>query len=857
MKLAPMFIAPFLSRLRGSMQSRCVQRRSPLIFLLVCSSTSVHGPHSPRQRQHVFDVYASGVGATRKRLDSFRINPTPMHGALPRLQAAPGRPAIMPHEPYAKTMGRWSPFLCIPSSRLYSFSSLHCALMAVSVDVESWGDDAKKSFSNHYKNTGWYFRNGQAVAMGNHTSKNRHHHFTELEQKYGLGYLQTFQEVSRVKSNTWVTLCGSTLKILQAILPPQIASPSGIPKAVSLYSEVCQFLTIIEFKPWEWLHGTPSPNPLYANESAPVTIVGGSFYGNVYVPDHRTTFGGYPARPLLPDMRAILVRLYEKVHGSTQLVPSNLGIVPLVTVFINEHVNPVHDYEGCHGRSVCLIPGVKEISFIENPPSESDVFDEAKHLACHSTDMHNPARCEGCGNRPAEQTWRASLSRCFQEMSTFMNTEGMVSFYLFSCPMSMWNGGKVTPNVTCNRLIISKKRVNGGTSNAPVQIQYGMITTVSRFMVKVAQMQMASNGSVDATLLQDLTNAGYYKSDEEFRALLSKMEGVRVRCHTFDIASLQTILEKLFSKGYMYRRFAMSDSVAVDVDSETNPKNRPETSPHTEQANIMETRLSSIGASVENGTQPPDESTKMAEPTSTPPSLLTESSPLSPSTHHSPPVPPAHTTESPPATHPTQSPPVVPLGHSTESPPSASPTYPSLTGSPPPALPVSPAHSMGSPSAPSSGYSSVEQQVSVANDSRITPPQPVMPLSSSAPSEDPNQGARTTPSLITASPSASALNDPMATPGNASSSTNDDDCNGDFVWTNQATESFQKEGMPMYLLGENYVRMFGRYPLDGEEVTAMQKAYCFNNFKFADGQMGVISGLWRCAKPRPSVFANL
>ena len=100
LKLVPMFVAPFLSRLSGSMQSRCVQRRSPRIFFFISVSFSFHGPHAPRQRQHVFDVYASGVGATTKRVANFRINPTPMHGGLPRLQA-PVCPATINHTPRA------------------------------------------------------------------------------------------------------------------------------------------------------------------------------------------------------------------------------------------------------------------------------------------------------------------------------------------------------------------------------------------------------------------------------------------------------------------------------------------------------------------------------------------------------------------------------------------------------------------------------------------------------------------------------------------------------------------------------------------------------------------------------------
>ena len=40
---------------------------------------------TPLQKVHVLLVYASGVGATTKRRASFRISPTPMAGALPRL----------------------------------------------------------------------------------------------------------------------------------------------------------------------------------------------------------------------------------------------------------------------------------------------------------------------------------------------------------------------------------------------------------------------------------------------------------------------------------------------------------------------------------------------------------------------------------------------------------------------------------------------------------------------------------------------------------------------------------------------------------------------------------------------------
>ena len=121
MKFVPMLVAPFLSLLRTSMQSRCVQRRSPRILFFLILSNSSHGPHSPKHLQHVLLVYASGVGATTKCLESFFISPTPRHGGLPLLQAAPGFPATIPHEPYANTT-------CFPSvfkslSFLYKLSS--------------------------------------------------------------------------------------------------------------------------------------------------------------------------------------------------------------------------------------------------------------------------------------------------------------------------------------------------------------------------------------------------------------------------------------------------------------------------------------------------------------------------------------------------------------------------------------------------------------------------------------------------------------------------------------------------------------------------------------------------------------
>ena len=102
--------SPILSRFNKSIQSRCVQRRSPLIFLPASSSFSMHGPHSPKHFEHVLLVYASGVGTNRKLLDSFRIKPTPTHRGLPLLHATPAFPAIKPRDPYAKTSCRLSVF---------------------------------------------------------------------------------------------------------------------------------------------------------------------------------------------------------------------------------------------------------------------------------------------------------------------------------------------------------------------------------------------------------------------------------------------------------------------------------------------------------------------------------------------------------------------------------------------------------------------------------------------------------------------------------------------------------------------------------------------------------------------------
>ena len=99
LKLVPILIAPILSLFVTSIQSRCVQRRSPRIFFPRISSISFQGPLSPKQRQQVLLVYASGVGQTTNLLDSFLMRPTPMQGGLPRLQAAPALPAMSPHDP--------------------------------------------------------------------------------------------------------------------------------------------------------------------------------------------------------------------------------------------------------------------------------------------------------------------------------------------------------------------------------------------------------------------------------------------------------------------------------------------------------------------------------------------------------------------------------------------------------------------------------------------------------------------------------------------------------------------------------------------------------------------------------------
>ena len=93
-KLAPMLIAPFLSLFKGrpplTVHSSFWQRRRPRIVLPIFSSTSFHGPHGPRQWQHVLLVYASGVKATTNCFSNFRIKPTPIVGGDPRLHATPG-----------------------------------------------------------------------------------------------------------------------------------------------------------------------------------------------------------------------------------------------------------------------------------------------------------------------------------------------------------------------------------------------------------------------------------------------------------------------------------------------------------------------------------------------------------------------------------------------------------------------------------------------------------------------------------------------------------------------------------------------------------------------------------------------
>jgi hypothetical protein len=72
-------------------------------------------------------VYASGVKATTNCFSNFRIKPTPIVDGDPRLHAAPGCPAIMPHDPYARTSGLLS--FCMLLMRLYNRASLRWVFM--------------------------------------------------------------------------------------------------------------------------------------------------------------------------------------------------------------------------------------------------------------------------------------------------------------------------------------------------------------------------------------------------------------------------------------------------------------------------------------------------------------------------------------------------------------------------------------------------------------------------------------------------------------------------------------------------------------------------------------------------------
>jgi hypothetical protein len=65
----------------------------------------MHLPQDAPHREHVFEVYASGVETTGKCLESRARSPMPTHGGWPRLHGAEGFPATLAHAPYANTSG--------------------------------------------------------------------------------------------------------------------------------------------------------------------------------------------------------------------------------------------------------------------------------------------------------------------------------------------------------------------------------------------------------------------------------------------------------------------------------------------------------------------------------------------------------------------------------------------------------------------------------------------------------------------------------------------------------------------------------------------------------------------------------
>jgi hypothetical protein len=355
------------------------------------------------------------------------------------------------------------------------------------------------------------------------------------------------------------------------------------------YTELARYAGHVVFDPAQW-----APHSAIADSEAyPIVVVGGRFEADGrYTTTIDDSFAGRPMSPLLRGDPAVVVRLYARFAAKETwpIRAVNVAVLPMLGWYVND---------GEFGRlctgKICLAPSVQVLG-VERSVAATRVETEARALACHVNLRINPAGCHACAlskELAHASVWQPRLEACKRAMTS--SDTPTHTFFLLHCPHRMDPGetGVASSDAGCNRLIVSRTRLSDGTS------MYALIRTVTRFILRVAQMT-ATMGGVDPDLISELGDLGFYETDPDFRHLLLAQVGKRILCHRLDYDELGHVLTRLFKKGYEWRRFAMRAEVAADVSPDARPTLATAGDPVDVHGDVLSEKLKQFGFSSKN-----------------------------------------------------------------------------------------------------------------------------------------------------------------------------------------------------------------------------------------------------------------
>lgn len=355
--------------------------------------------------------------------------------------------------------------------------------------------------------------------------------------------------------NRMVEVVGAARAVLHAM---PVDEWSGETTGAEEYTELARYAGHVTFEPSQWARSST----IAASETAyPIVIVGGRFHNDEYVPEVNASFAGHRMRPLLAGDPAVVVRLYARFRGKRTwpIQAVNVAVLPLLGWYVNDGRFGAL----CEGK-VCLAPSIQVLG-VERPVKEALVGTEARELACRRGLRTNPAACHACARSKElvdPSIWRKRFEACKRALTA--RDAPSRTFFLLRCAHALEPDGASLDgsDATCNRLVVSRHRHSDGTST------YALIRTVSRFLLRVAQMAVTMGG-VDETLLADLGEMGFYETDPEFRRVLDGHLGARIRCRRLDYDQLEKMLIRLFKKGYDWKQFAMRADDALSDERPT------------------------------------------------------------------------------------------------------------------------------------------------------------------------------------------------------------------------------------------------------------------------------------------------